>query len=158
MKQRRIVMILAIIAVTGAVSVLNSLAMAWQLDVSDRHVVDRGGLAWDPLIHTVADTDLPPNDSWPQNENYSRYGSQWGVLREHGASQSERSRYGMEDKSRSAAEERQVDIHPYGNYFRNDQSSAFPTTPYHEMIHGGVPTTPSADPLVGELSREPSER
>lgn len=47
MKQRRIVPVLAIIAVTGAVSVPNSLAMAWRLDVSDRHVVDRVGPAWD---------------------------------------------------------------------------------------------------------------
>jgi len=38
---------LAIIAVTGAISLLNSLAMAWQPDVSDRHVVDRGRSAWD---------------------------------------------------------------------------------------------------------------
>lgn len=61
MKQRRIVTVVAIIAVTGAVSVPNSLAMAWRLDISDRHVIDRGGLKWNPLIHTVDDTDGLPS-------------------------------------------------------------------------------------------------
>ncbi len=158
MKHKFLVTAFAIIAATGAVSVPNSLAVAWRLDVSDRHVVDRGGLEWDPLIHTVAETGVPPNDSWPQDNNYSRYGSSWGFLREHGASQREISRYWMEDKSRSAGEERQVGTHPYGNYFRNDRSSVFPTAPYSETIYGGVQTTPSADPMIKELSREPSVR
>jgi len=143
--KRFILIVLAIIAVTGAVSVPNSLAVAWRLDVSDPHVVDRGGVAWDQLIHRVADINDPSSESWPQNENYGRYSNQLGELREDGASQSERSGYGMEDKSRSAGEERQVDTHLRGNYFRNDQ-------------YGGVPTTPSADPMIKELSREPSAR
>ena len=125
---------------------------------SDRRLVHRGGTGQDSLIHTVTDTDVPPNDSWPQNENYSRYGSQLWGLREDGASQSERSRYGMEDKPSSSGEERQVDTSLHGDYFRNDQSSASPTAPFSEMIYGRGPTTPSADPMIKELSREPSTR
>jgi hypothetical protein len=145
MKQRRIVPVLAIIAVTGAVSLSNSLAVAWRLDVSDRSVVDRGGLTWNHLIHRVTDINDPSRESWPQNENYGRYSDQLRGLREDGASQRERSGYGMEDKSRSAGQEPQVYTQPQGNYFRSDQSSAYPTTP-------------NADPSVGELSRELSPR
>jgi hypothetical protein len=143
MKQRRIVPVLAIIAVTGAVSLPNSLALAWRLDVSDRPVVDRGGLAWNPLIHRVTDINDPSSESWPQNENYGRYSNQLEGLREDGASRRERSGYGMEDKSRSAGEQPRVDTPPHGNYFRSDQ---------------GGPMTPNADPSVLDLSREPSPR
>lgn len=158
MKQGHILTVLAIIATTGTVNIPNSLTVAWQLGVSDRHVVDRGGLEWGPLIHTVADTDAPPNDSWPQNENYARYGSQLWGLRADGASQSDRSSYGMKDKPGSTHENRQVDTHPHGNYLRPDQSSASPTAPFSEMMYGGLPTTPSADPMIKELSRELSGR
>lgn len=153
MKQPRIVPVLAIIAVTGAVSVPNSLAMAWRLDVSDRPVVDRVGSAWDPLIHRMADINDPSNESWPQNENYGRYSNQFGGLREEGTSQRERSGYGMEDKARSAGEQPQIDTHS-----RSDQSSAYPMAPFGGMTYGGGPMTPNADPSVMELSREPSPR
>ncbi len=38
------------------------------------------------------------------------------------------------------------------------ESSGSPTSPYSETIYGGVPTTPSADPAVKELNRDPSMR
>ena len=158
MRQKPILAPLAFIAVTGAVDTPNSLADIWRVDVIGHHSDKQGWLERSPLIHTVADTDVPPNDSWPQDENYSRYGSQLWGLRKHEASPSESSHYGMEYKPGSAGEERQVDTHPYGNYFRNDQSSAFPTAPYSEYIYGGGPTTPSADPMIKELSRESSVR
>ncbi len=50
MRPKHVLTALAIFAVTGAVSVPNSLAVAWRLDVSDRR-----GSAWDQLIHTVGD-------------------------------------------------------------------------------------------------------
>lgn len=158
MEQRRIVPVLAIIAVTGAVSLPNSLAVAWRLDVSDRPVVDRGGSGWNPLIHRVAELNDPSRESWPQNENYGRYSNQLEGLREVGASREERSGYGMEDKSRSAGQEPQVYTQPQGNYFRSDRSTAYPTAPFGGTTYGGGPTTPNADPSVGELSRELSPR
>ncbi|MFO0699193.1 MAG: hypothetical protein U0236_08195 [Nitrospira sp.] len=158
MKQRRIMAVLAILAITGAVSVPKSFAVTWRLDIGERHVVDQGGSEWDQLIHRVADTDVPPNAPWPQSENYSRYGSQLAGLREHGVSQSDRSGYGMQYQSGSAGEERPYGTPLHGNYFRNDRSSAYPTAPYSEMTYGGPPTTPNADPMIKELSREPSVR
>lgn len=152
MRQKHTLVLLAMMAVTGAVTAPPNLAAAWRLDLGDRHVVDRRGSEWNPLIHTVADTDARLNDSWPQNENYSRYGSQLGGLREHEASQSDGSGYGREYKSGSAGEESRYGSNPANNYFQK-QSSAFPTAPYGEAIYGGFPTTPGADPLVKELSR-----
>ncbi len=158
MEQRRIVTTLAIIAVTGAVSVPNSHAMSWRLDVSNEPVVDRGELVWNPLCNRVADINDPTKESWPQNENYGRYSNQLGGLRVDGTSQRERSGYGMEDRYSSAGEERRLGAHPHGNDFRNEPSPAFPGTPFGEMLYGWPPTTPSADPLVMELSREPVGR
>lgn len=37
MRQKQIMALLAMMAVTGVVSVPNSLAVAWQVDISDRH-------------------------------------------------------------------------------------------------------------------------
>ena len=78
MRQKPTLVLLVMIAVTGAVTTPPSLSAAWRADVSARHVVDRGGSEWGSSIHTVADTGVRPNDSWPQNENYSTYGSQLG--------------------------------------------------------------------------------
>lgn len=143
MKQRRIVTALAIIAVTGAISVPNSLAATWRLDVSDRHVVDRGGLAWDPLVYTQLATGVP-------RDTQLEYDYIWPY---QGASSSERSRHGK-DKSSSAGKDQETSTQPHGNAFQNDQSSASPTPPFHERFDGGLPATPSADPSVEALSRE----
>lgn len=71
----------------------------------------------------------------------------WGGLRAHGASQSDGSGYGKEYKSGSATEESRYGPKP------SDRLSAFPTAPYRETVYGGLPTMPSADPLVKELSQ-----
>ncbi len=43
---------------------------------------------------------------------------------------------------------------PSDNYFRKE--SAGPTnSPYGSAVYGGVPSTPSADPMIKGLSREP---
>lgn len=86
MKQRHITTGLAIIVVTGAVSLPNSLAMAWQPDLSSGPIINHTGSTWDSLIHRVADIHDPSNESWPQNENYGRYSNQFRGLRENGAS------------------------------------------------------------------------
>lgn len=148
MRPKHVLAALAIFAVTGAVSVPNSLAVAWRLDVSDRHVVDRGGLGGDPLIYTQLATGVPPDIQlkydyiWPSQKPESGYG----------ASQSDGSHYGMENKSGSPSNESRYGPNPSDNYLRKESSGSSPTGPYSETIYGGVPTTPSADPLVKELS------
>lgn len=63
MRQTHVLTTLAIIAVAGAISGPINCAMAWPLGVVDRHVVDRDGLEWNSLIHTVGDTSsLPTHD------------------------------------------------------------------------------------------------
>ena len=149
MRQKHVLIVLAIIAVTGAVSVPNSLAGAWRLDVSDRHVVDRGGVEGAQLIYTQLATGVPPdvqlnyNYIWPYQKPESGYG----------AGQSDRSHYGMENKSGSSSNESRYGSNLSDNYLRKESSGSSPTGPYSETIYGGVPTTPSADPLVRELSR-----
>jgi len=151
MRQKHVLIVLAIIAVTGAVSVPNSLARAWRLDVSDRHVVDRGGLERDPLIYTQLATGVPPDVQLKYD-----YVWQWQKPESgYGASQSDRSGYGgygMEYKSGSPSNEGRYGPNPSDHYFQKE-SSGTPTAPFSETIYGGLPTTPSADPLVRELSR-----
>lgn len=145
MKQRRIVTVLAIIAVTGAVSVPNSRAMVWRLGVSDRHVADRGGLEWNQLIHTVADTDgLPAHDPEYQTLGHPEHGPipipNIGMGDSH-----DQGRYTGEHDSGSLSNEGRYGLNP-----SEKESSGFPTAPY-----GGVPTTPSADSMMEDLSRAP---
>ena len=148
MRQKHVWTALVIFAVTGAVSVPNSFAGAWRLDVSNRHVVDPGGLGWGPVVYTQLATGVPPDVQltydyiWQGQRPKSGYGD----------SQSDRSGYGMENKSGSLSNDSRYGPTPSDNYFRKESSGA-PTSPYSETIYGGVPTTPSADPLVRELSR-----
>ncbi len=147
MRQKHVLTALAIFAVTGAVSVPNSLAMAWRLDVSDRHVVDRGGLEWNPLIHTVADTGVPRMD----NPEYKTLGHpQQGPIPFISSGPSRHT--GESGSSGSSSNESQYNPNPSDNYFQKESSGAS-TAPFGETIYGGVPTTPSADPLVKDLSR-----
>jgi hypothetical protein len=149
MRQKHIFTALAIFAVTGAVSVPNSLAGAWRLDVSDRHVVDRGGLEWNPVIYTQLSSGIPSdvqlkayNYIWP----FQKQDSQFGISPSNGSG------YGMENKSGSSSSESRYGPNPSDNYLRKESSGA-PTTPFSETIYGQLPSTPSADPLVRELSR-----
>lgn len=149
MRQKHIFTALAIFAVTGAVSVPNSLAGAWRLDVSDRHVVDRGGLEWNPVIYTQLASGIPSDVQlktydyiWP----FQKQESQFGISPSNGSG------YGMENKSGSSSSESRYGPNPSDNYLRKESSGA-PTTPFSETIYGQLPSTPSADPLVRELSR-----
>ena len=149
MRQKYILTTLAIFAVTGAVSVPNSLAGAWRLDVSDRHVVDRGGLERNPVIYTQLATGVPSDIQlkaydyiWP----FQKQPSQFGIGPNNGSGSS------MENKSDSSSNESRYGPNPSDNYLRKE-SSGVPTTPFSETIYGQLPSTPSADPLVRELSR-----
>lgn len=140
MRPKHVLTALAIFAVTGAVSVPSSLAGAWRLDVSDRHVVDRGGLEGDPLIYTQLATGVPP-------DTQLKYDYVWpGQTPEHGARQDTRSDHKTDSEFGS-----------YNNPFQKESPGSL-TAPFRETIYGQSPATPSADPLVRELSRDPSIR
>lgn len=153
MKQKHVVTFLAIIAVTGAVSVQSSLAAAWRLDVSDRHVVDRSGLKRDPLIYTQLATGVPPDIQLKYDYIWEYQVPGYGG---YGASQSDRSDTG-EYKSGSPSNEGRYGLNPSDDYFQKE-SSGSSNLPYGGSIYGGLPTTPSADPMIKELSREPAMR
>lgn len=144
MRQKHVLTALAIFVVTGAVSVPNSLAVAWWLDVGDRRVGDRGELEWNPLIHTVGDTGAPP----VHNPEYQTLGHpRQGPIPFLSADPSRHT-----GESGSSSNESQYGPNPSDSYFQKESSGAS-TAPFSETIYGGVPTTPSADPLVRELSR-----
>lgn len=48
-------------------------------------------------------------------------------------------------------------VNPSDNYLRKESSgpSGASNSPYGGAVYGGVPTTPSADPMIKGLSREP---
>ena len=54
----------------------------------------------------------------------------------------------------------QYGANPSDNYFRKESSGASGATnsPYGGAVYGGVPSTPSADPMIKELNRDPSMR
>ena len=147
MRQKHILTTLAIFAVIGAVSVPNSLAGAWRLDVSDRHVVDRGGLEWNPVIYTQLSSGVPSdvqlkayNYIWP----FQKQDSQFGISPSNGSG------YGMENKSGSSSNEGR-----YGPNSSEKELSGASKSPSGGSGYGGIPTLPSADPMLEELSRAP---
>ena len=143
MNQQPIFTALAIIAVTGAVNVPNIPTVAWQLDVSDCHVVDRGGLEGAPVLYAQLATGVPADVQLQYHfispEMLSQIDGKGGGTH-----------YGMKDTSSSGGEARPSETQPYGNYYPTGQSSVT-TTGGHEYL-SGVPTTPGADPLVQDLS------
>lgn len=144
MRQKHVLTALAIFVVTGAVSVPNSLAVAWRLDVGDRHVGDRGELEWNPLIHTVGDIGesgavLRPNMSPGYFEHQTRQP-------ERGAQQDTRSDYSGYGSSNNYSQKESSGA-------PHDRSPGIPSAPFSETIYGQLPRTPSADPAVRDLSR-----
>jgi len=146
MRKKYVLTALAIFAVTGVVNPSQSLAGAWWVDISDRHVVDRGGLEWNPLIHTVQDTSAPRLD----NPEYQTMGQPRQGPNPLSEDPSRRTR--ESGSSGSSSNESGYGPNPSDNYLKKE-SSAAPTGPFGETIYGQPPTTPSADPLVRELSR-----
>ena len=129
MRQKHFLTALAIFAVTGVCNLSDSMAEVWQIE---------------SLVHKV------------------------GVDAYSGMSQS------GADAARSQQGTPQVDqSRPTGEYKYGSPSNGYGTkpsdpsrkessgsqnSPYSETIYGGVPTTPSADPLVKGLDRDPSIR
>ena len=148
MRPKHVLTALAIFAVTGAVSVPNSLAGAWRLDVSDRHVVDRGGLEWNPLIHTVGDMGDPPKHN-PEYQTLGHPGH--GPIPFTNRFSNQESGHTRETGSSSNESQSQGGHNP-SDFLKGSSGSL--TAPFSETIYGGVPSTPSADPSVRDLSRD----
>lgn len=153
---------LAIFAVTGVVTHSQSLAEAWQGNAI-KHLSGLMAKAayasneqqqgqkseWESLIHKV------------QADAYS--GMSGGVMRSDsmlskpGSVPGDQSRHTGEYKAGSPGNDSRYGSNSSDNYLKKE-SSGSSTGPYGGSIYGGGPTTPSADPMIKELSREPSMR
>jgi hypothetical protein len=80
-----------------------------------------------------------------------------GMSSVQGSIAGDQSRPTGEYKSGSSSNEGRYGPNPSDNYFRKE-SSGSSNSPYGGSVYGGPPTTPSADPMIKELSREPSMR
>ena len=173
MRLKRILTALAIFAVTGIVTYSQSLAEAWQgntikhlsgmmakaASVSNEQQQGHKSSAQldrseqESLIHKVG----------ADGGSASGYFGMPGADMRSGAAQSQQGpipgdrSYTGEYKAGSPSNESRYGPNPSDNYFRKE-SSGSSTGPYGGSVYGGGPTTPSADPMIKELSREPSMR
>lgn len=156
MRQKHVLTALVIFAVIGAADYSQNLAAAWWVDGTqslanpkpwiDHRLMDQGQLAWDPLIHTVADMGV----SAPL---YKEMQSQQPEPRAQQDTRSDHKTDSGYGSSNNYAPNAPIQQESY-----QKRSSGSPTAPYSEAIYGGLPTTPSADPLVKELRGDPSIR
>jgi hypothetical protein len=164
MRQKHILTALAIFAVTGIVTHSQSLAEAWQGNaikhlsgmmakadyVSNKQQGQKSLAQLDrSLIHKVG-TDAYSGMS----SSNMRPG---GMSSEQGSVAGDQSRYTGEYKTGSPSNEGRYGSNSSDNYLKKE-SSGSSTGPYGGSIYGVGPTTPSADPMIKELSREPSMR
>jgi hypothetical protein len=149
MRQTHVLTALAIFAVSGAVSHLQSDAEAWQGDIIKNlngMMVER-----ESLIHKMgADAYSDMSLSGPIR------GSD-GVRSQQGSVTSDQSRHTGEYKSGSSSNEGRYGPNLSDNYLQKG-SSGSSNSPYGGSVYGAPPSTPSADPMIRELSREPSMR
>jgi hypothetical protein len=158
MRKRHILIALVIFAVTGAVNHSQNLAEAWQGDfvknlsgmmTNAAHV--NSDWQQESLIHKVG-TDAYSGMS----TSNMRPG---GMSSEQGSVVGGQSRQPGEYRPGSPGNESQYGSNPSGNYLQRESSgSSSSKGPYGGSVYGGPPTTPSADPMIKELSRDPSMR
>ena len=152
MRQKHILTALAIFAVSGIVSQSQNLAEAWQGVV----IKNLNGMMveQESVIHKVG------------ADSYSGgYPGMSGVDMKSGAASSQQGptpgdlyRQTGEYKSGSPNNEGRYGSNPSDSSMKRE-SSGSSTGPYGGSVYGGgVPTTPSADPMIKELSRDPSMR
>lgn len=159
MRRKHIVTALVIFAVTGMVNQSQSLAEARQgvliknlsgMITNAAHVQEY----WQQelLIHKVQ-TDAYSGMS----SNSMRSGV---MISPQGSMPGDQSRQTGELKPGSSGSEGRYGANPSDNYMRKESSgpSGASNSPYGGAVYGGVPTTPSADPMIKELSRDPSMR
>jgi hypothetical protein len=147
MKHTHIVTALAIFAVTGIISHSPNFAEAWQGTVTKN---PNGKIAeQQPLIHKVG-ADAYSGMASPA-------GRPGGMPSSQGATVGNQPQSTGDYKSGSLSNEGQYGSNPSNNYFKKE-SSGSSTGPYGSSVYGGLPSTPSADPMIKELNRDPSMR
>ena len=176
MRQIQVLTAFVVFAALGIVTQSQDLAQAWQGNaishlsrtilqgavVSDepqqdrKILVQRGWSGQEALIHKVG------------SDAYSGgYPGMYGADMKSGAAASSQSPTGGDRyrqtgdyKFSAPSNEGRYGTNPSDNYFRKESSGASGATnsPYGGAVYGGVPSTPSADPMIKELNRDPSMR
>jgi hypothetical protein len=166
MRETHVLIALAIFAVIGIVNHSQSLAEAWPGEVIKNHtgMMTRADNVNDyrqegrlsssqldrSLIHKVGADGYSGGYSGMSGADM-RSGA---VYPQQGSVAGDQSRQTGEYKAGSSSTEGRYGPTPSDNYFRKESSgSPTPTSPYSDTIYGGLPTTPSADPMIKELSR-----
>lgn len=176
MRQVQVLTVAAVFAALGTVTQSQGLVQAWQGNTithfsetivqaasmseesqqNQKVLAQRGWSEQEALIHKVG------------ADSYSGgYSGMSGADMKSGAPASpqaptggERYRQTGEYKFSSPSNEGRYGANPSDNYFRKESSGASGATnsPYGGAVYGGVPTTPSADPMIKELNRDPGMR
>ena len=170
MRQIQRLIAVAVLATLGAVTQSQDLAQAWQGNAitqlsgipalvspessQDQNFLGQHGRSErEALLHKVG------------TDSYS--GGMSGADMKSGAAASpqaptggDRYRQTGDYKFSSPSNDSRYGANPSDNYFRKESSGASGATnsPYGGAVYGGVPTTPSADPMIKELNRDPSMR
>ena len=132
MRQAQVLTALVIFAATGALNHSQSLA-----ETQESLIHKVGTDAYSGMTGGYMRLDAPRSQQGPMpGDQYRQTG---------------------EYRAGSPSNENQYGSNPSNNYFRKD-SSGSSSGPYGGAIYGGPPTTPSADPMIKELSRDPSMR
>lgn len=156
MRQKHVLTALAIFVVTGTVLYSQSRAEAWQGDV----IKNLNGMMTNAnklLIHKVGADGLSGGYSGMPGGDLRSV----GTYSQQGPMPGDQSRQAGAYGAGSPTNENRYDTNPSGNYLRKESSgssSGLSGGPYGGAVYGVVPTTPSADPMIKELSREPSMR
>lgn len=152
MRQAHVLTALVIFAVTGAFNHSQNLAESRQGDL----IKNLSG-----MMNAAHVNDYWQQESLIHKVGTDAYSGMGPVVRPGGYQQGpmpgDQSRPTGEYKAGSPSNENQYGPNPSDNYMKKE-SSGSSSGPYGGTVYGGPPTTPSADPMIKELSRDPSLR
>ncbi|HMS85731.1 MAG TPA: hypothetical protein PKD12_18970 [Nitrospira sp.] len=168
MRQKHVLTVLAIVAATGTIHSSQSLARAWQGDIVknltgvmanavnvnddrqngrvsasqlDRSFIHKVGAdSYSGGYPGMAGSDMKPGNTYTPQRTMP----------------GDQSRPAGEYKAGSSSNEGQYGSNPSDNYLRKESSgssSGLSGGAYGGAVYGGVPSTPSADPMIKDLRR-----
>jgi hypothetical protein len=154
MRRQHVLTALAIFAVIGTIHYSPSLAEAWQGDVI-KNLTGMMTNADTSLIHKVGADSYSggyPGMSGPDMKSGATTGtySSQGTMPSNPAPSTGEYKYG------SPSNDGRYGSSPSDSYLKKESSgssSGLSGGPYGGAVYGGVPSTPSADPMIKDLSR-----
>ena len=154
MRQKHVLTALAIFVVTGAGIHDQKRAEAWQGDVS-KNLTGMMTNADKSLIHKVGADSYSGGYSGMSGPDL-RSGATTGTYSQQGPMSGDQSRPTGEYKAGSPSNDGRYGSNPSDSYLKKESSgssSGLSGGPYGGAVYGGVPSAPSADPMIKDLSR-----